>query len=274
MNTLNTEQYLIDKLEEYLEQKIITLVKSIDDFLTHHSEGIAYVPKPMLKVFEGFSNFKGNKRYRVTKNHFGYALPAPKSRHKTDFSSYESNKMIHHLFLAIAYHGYDYDSHSFGLVLPKVVNHSIYSLAYWGVDNINAKKSNEKPLSSINTVFTLVTEGQLCDYLNHVEGLQAPNLRDTTIDRVVNIKVDPSLNLTFILNDEHCIIMVNKKGFYAKVSDEVVLCVDGHELLLTPDGVIVTEMLFSSKTITKYDFKEEVKKVYSAIPIIKTKFKK
>ncbi|MCF5511738.1 hypothetical protein GIV75_28880 [Pseudomonas sp. PA-3-5D] len=274
MNTLTTEQYLIDKLEEYLEHKIETLVKSIDDFLTQHSEGIAYVPKPMLKVFEGFSSFKGNKRYRVTKNHFGYALPAPKSRHKTDFSSYESNKMIHHLFLAIAYHGYDYDSHNFGLVLPKVVNHSIYSLAYWGVDNINAKKSNEKPLTSINNVFTLITTGQLGDYINHVEGINAPNLIDTTIDRVVNIKVDPSLNLTFILNDEHCIIMVNKKGLYAKVSDETIFCVGEYEFLLTPDGVIVAEMTFIGKQMTKYDFKEEVKKVYSGGPFIKTKAKK
>lgn len=274
MNTPTTEQQIIDELEEHLEHKIINLVKSIDEYLTNHSEGIAYVPKPLLKVFEGFSSFKGKNRYRVTKNHFGYALPHPKSKCKTDFSSYELNKMIHHLFLAVSYHGYDYDSHTFGLVLPKVVNHSIYSLAYWGVDKLNANKSNEKPLTSINTVFTLVSTGQLGDYINHVEGINAPNLIESTIDRVVNIKVDPSLNLTFILNDEHCIIMVNKKGFYAKVSDEVVLCVDGHEHLLTPDGVIVTEMLFSSKPILKYDFKEEVKKVYSGIPIIKTKVKK
>lgn len=261
MNIPTTEQQINDELEQHLEHKIINLVKSIDEYLTNHSEGIAYVPKPLLKVFEGFSSFKGKNRYRVTKNHFGYALPHPKSKCKTDFSSYELNKMIHHLFLAVSYHGYDYDSHTFGLVLPKVVNHSIYSLAYWGVDNLNTKKSNENPLTSINTVFNLVSTGQLGDYMNHVEGLNAPILRDTTIDRVVNIKVDPSLNLTFILNDEHCIIMVNKKGFYAKVSDETTFCVGEYEFLLTPDGVIVTEWLFIGKPMLRYDFKEEVKKV-------------
>ncbi|CAH0136122.1 MULTISPECIES: hypothetical protein [Pseudomonas] len=273
MNDTTKPKSYIELTEDMLEQDIKALVTSIDTFLNNHSDGTAFIPKPMLSVFESHSSLKGKGRYKASTSKYPYVVPRSKAPQKLHeyVTSYKVHPLIHSLFIAIAYHAYTYQTHNLISELPKVVNSSIYSLAVWGLNDLNTKKSNIKALSAINTVFSLVTSGTPIDYLKHVMNSFQVDLNNTQINKVSTIKTETGLTVTFILSDVYCVAMIGKKGFVAAITDETELCVDNYEFLLTPDGVLEQEKKHLGVSLHSFDFKQETKTALASLPKLKTK---
>lgn len=263
----------IELTEEMLEQDIRTLVATIDTYLTSYSEGIAFIPKPLLTAFESHSSLKGKGRYKASTSKYAYVVPrskAPQKMHEY-LTSYKQNPLIHTLFIAVGYNGYDYHSHDLINVLPKIVNNTIYNLAWWGLNDLNTKKSNIKALSAINTVFSLVTKGTPVDYLKHVLNKFQVDLNDTEIKKVTSFKTTSGLDVSFILSDTHCVAMIGNKGFVATIADETELCVGDLEFLLTHDGVLEQEKKYLGISLHSFNFVDEAMKALASIPKFKTK---
>ncbi|MBK3462674.1 hypothetical protein [Pseudomonas haemolytica] len=273
MNTTSQPKTHTVLLEEMLEQDIKTLVEATDKYLTANPHGTAFIPKPLLNVFESHSSLAGKDRYKKSTSKFIYVSPwqkAPQS--KNDYlTGYKQNPLIFHLLLAVAYHGYQYTHHNLLSVLPKIVNSSIFNLASWGVRTMNTTKSNLRALSSINTVFSLVTVGTELDYLKHIMNKFSVDLNDTVINKVTTIKTDSGLGITFVISDAHCMALIDGNVYVAKVADELELCVGDLEFLMTPEGVVVEEMKYIKNSITSFDFKQEVKQTLASKPTFKTK---
>jgi len=273
MTELTKPKTYIELTEEMLERDIKELVSSVDTYLNSYSEGIAFIPKPLLTVFESHSSHKGKSRYKASTSKYAYVVPRPKAPQKQHdyLTSYKQNPLIHSLFLAVGYNGYDYHTHDLISVLPKIVNNTIYNLALWGLNDLNTKKSNIKALSAINTVFSLVTKGTPVDYLKHVLNKFQVDLNDTEIKKVTSFKTASGLNVSFILSDTHCLALIGNKGFVATVADEKELCVGDTEFLLTPDGVLEQEKKYLGISLHSFNFADEAKKALSSIPKFKTK---
>lgn len=273
MNTNTQSKSHIVLLEEMLEQDIRMLVEATDKYLTANPNGTAFIPKPLLSVFESHSSLAGKDRYKKSTSKYAYVSPwqkAPQSKYDY-LTSYKQNPLIYHLFLAVAYHGYQYTDHNLITVLPKFVNSSLFNLAAWGIRTMNTTKNNVRALSAINTVFTLATAGTEIDYLKHVLNKFSVDLNDSVINKVTTIKTDSGLNVTFIVADAHCVAVIDGKGYVAKVKDEIELCVGDLEFLLTPEGMTVLEMKYIHNAITSFDFKQEVKQTLASKPTFKTK---
>lgn len=273
MNTTSQPKTHTVLLEEILEQEIKLLVETTDKYLTANPNGTAFIPKPLLSVFESHSSLAGKDRYKKSTSNYAYVSPwqkAPQSKNEY-LTSYKQQPLIYHLFLAVAYHGYQYTHHNLLSVLPKVVNSSIFNLAGWGIRTMNTKKDNVRALSAINTVFSLVTAGTELDYLKHVMNKFSVDLNASVINKVSTIKTDSGLNVTFIVSDAHCVALIDGKGYVAKVENEIELCMGDLEFLLTPEGVTVQEMKYIHNSITSFDFKQEVKQTLASKPTFKTK---
>lgn len=269
-------QTYIELTEEMLERDIKALVYSVDTYLNSYSEGIAFIPKPLLNVFESHSSHKGKGRYKASTSKYAYVVPrskAPQKQHDY-LTSYKQNPLIHTLFIAVGYNGYDYHSHDLISVLPKIVNNTIYNLAWWGMNDLNTKKSNIKALSAINTVFSLVTKGTPVDYLKHVLNKFQVDLNDTEIKKVTSFKTSSGLNVTFILSDTHCLALIGNKGFVATIADETELCVGDLEFLLTHDGVLEQEKKYLGISLHSFNFVDETKTALATTAKFKDKTKK
>lgn len=273
MNTNTQPKSHIVLLEEMLEQDIRMLVEATDKYLIANPNGTAFIPKSLLSVFESHSSLVGKGRYHKSTIKYAYISPwtkAPRSKYLY-LTSFNQHPLIHNLFLAIAYHGYQYTNHNLSTVLPKVVNSSLFNLASWGIRTMNTTKNNVGALSAINTVFTLATAGTEIDYLKHVLKKLSLNLNDSVINKVTTIKTDSGVNVTFIVSDAHCVALIEDKVYVAKVADGLELCVGDLEFLLTPDGVTVQEMKYIHNSITSFDFRQEVKQTLASKPTFKTK---
>lgn len=268
MNDTTKAQLLIKLTEEMLESEIKALVVYIDNYLNRYSQGIAFIPKPLLSVFEQHSKLEVKGRYKKSTSKYAYLVSRPKIPQSMYeyLSSFKERPLIHSLFVAVAYHNYDYHSHTFINVLPKVVHSSIFNLALWGVNHMNMNKTNIRPLSAINSVFSLVTQGNQIDYLKHVCNQYHPDLNETTIKKVSSIKTDTGLNVTFILSETHCVALIGDKGFVANVADETELCIGDIELLLTPEGVAVQENKYIGVSLSSFNFVDETKRALATIP--------
>ena len=273
MNTNTQPKSHIVLLEEMLEQDIRMLVEATDKYLIANPNGTAFIPKQLLSVFESHSSLAGKGRYHKSTVKYAYISPwtkAPRSKHNY-LTSFKQHPLIHNLFLAIAYQGYQYTDHTLLSVLPRVVKSSIAKLALWGIKTMNTTYDNVGALSSINKVFTLVTVGTELDYLKHIMNKFNLDLNASEINRVTTIKTDSGVNVTFIVSDAHCVALIEDKVYVAKVADGLELCVGDLEFLLTPDGVTVQDMKYIHNSITSFDFKQEVKQTLASKPTFKTK---
>ncbi|WP_156351097.1 hypothetical protein [Pseudomonas sp. NBRC 111118] len=271
MNTTYTTQ----QVENMLVSEIKNLVAAIDKYLTSHPEGSAFIPKRLLKTFTAHTELKD--RYKPSASKYAYVVPSSKtSSYKNKYlTSYTENVLIHYLFLASAYHKYDYNTHNLLDTLPQVVNAKVFNLSSWGIFNFNKHKSNIRSLDAINTIFTLVTEGTTTDYLNHINKKYTPNLNDSKIKKVVSIPIDGAFTITFMLSDTHCVAQDSVIGCSAKISDNHVWVHRGQEFLLTPDGILVLEMqaVADGIPLITIDFQSEIETEISLSKASKSKKK-
>lgn len=259
--------------EDLINAEISKLVLRIDEFLNNCPDGNAFIPQPLLQVFKQYSTIKEAGRFKASKSKFPYVTPRSKaSRNQIEYlTNFDATPLLQHLCLGIANHKYDYHSHDFFNFLPKVVNSSIFHFLQWGLNHLNTYKSNRRPLTAINTVFTLVTEGSPVDYLKKIHGQFEPELESTKIQRITRIRTTDNINVTFILSEINCLAIINNQGFIAVNAEQTTIPYGNNEFLLTPEGVMVEEMNHIGGSLSIVNFAQEVKLELAKTPKLKPK---
>ncbi|AFO48725.1 MULTISPECIES: hypothetical protein [Pseudomonas] len=257
----NSKKY-IKSTEALLLSEIKAIVLDMDRKLNDNPDGIGFIPKPLLSVFESQSTLKGKGRYKASTSDYAYYVPrskAPQSQRQYQ-TSYKLRPLVHHLFLAVANHNYDYNTQDFLSSLPKVINATIHTLALWGLNMYNTKaRRTTKPLEAINTVFSLLSDGSPKDYLQHIQKKYNPCINLTKIQKIIHFFTDDYMKVTFILSGNDCMLIANGECHCVKVSDNISITVKGHEFLMTHDGVTNEEMKYFGDSLRTIDFQQEVK---------------
>lgn len=84
----------IELTEEMLDSEIKAIVFEMDSYLTNNPDGIGFIPKPLLNVFESHSSHKGKGRYKASTSKYAYVVPrskAPQKQHDY-LTSYKQNQ--------------------------------------------------------------------------------------------------------------------------------------------------------------------------------------
>lgn len=261
-------QTQIDAVEAHLEEQIKSIAGRIKSYLHAKPESIAYIPNALHQRFLELIPEFNEERIRVTTGLEPYTVPRKKSLSRIQYASYNENSLFFNLCFAIKYNNYDYESKKFLSILPTTCRKSIGGLFNWAVNESlktpshipqlqdREHKQKFKAYSTLDRMFQMLTIQEPIWFYNHLTNLKSYNIiKDSPITSFGRVRLPDGNEISFAFSStEYLLVYEGKKGkevYDGKISDETEFVIGTDEILLTPDGLTVAEMMAIGDSFSK-----------------------
>jgi len=248
----------IQTVEVALQREIQNLVTQMDLVLDDNPNMVIYCNAKILPVLQPLSRHQS--RFGSSKVYAPFVQIPKNTRSKVNFSSYSTYALTEYFFVAVHYLGYDYNTHNFLEVLPRVCKKSITGLLRWAFRKLDLGEI--KPLEAIDNCFRLLNSHNPMDYFYHINNT-APKrkLIDSDIKNLYFLD-----DLLIITSDAQYLLMLNvnqelttlagslKDGFILEHGFADINLPFGNDILVTEDGLQNLDIQLYDTKYRKWDF--------------------